>query len=57
MVKKRYPIISIIVAVVWAAFFYPPDRVPQKQQAVSSAKPPMSKAQADAVKPMRTATR
>ena len=57
MYKKRYPIISIIVAVVWATFFYPPDRAPQKAQAVSNAKPHSPKAQADLVKPMTTATR
>ncbi len=26
MTKKRYPVISILVAVVWATFFYPQDK-------------------------------
>ncbi|WP_426101924.1 hypothetical protein [Massilia sp. TSP1-1-2] len=30
MTKKKYPIISIFVAVVWAAFFYPAERAPDK---------------------------
>ncbi len=47
MAKKRYPVISILVAIVWAAFFYPPDRVPPKTQV---AKPSTVK-----VAPTRTA--
>ena len=37
--KKRYPIISILVAVVWAAFIYPPDRVPPARQAAKPEAP------------------
>jgi hypothetical protein len=41
MIKKRYPVISIFVAVIWAIFFYPPDKKPVKtpvaQPAASAA--------------------
>ncbi|MEJ7806797.1 MAG: hypothetical protein WKG03_12870 [Telluria sp.] len=30
MSKKKYPIVSMFVAVVWAVFFYPADREPSK---------------------------
>jgi hypothetical protein len=42
MIKKRYPVISIFVAVVWAIFFYPPDKKPAKTpvaQPTASATP------------------
>ncbi len=31
MAKKRYPVISVFVAVVWAVFFYPADPAPKAQ--------------------------
>jgi hypothetical protein len=38
MSKKRYPIISILVAIVWAVFFYPKDRpAPATAHAAPSA--------------------
>ena len=36
MSKKKYPIISLFVAVVWALFFYPADRTPIKPEGVKS---------------------
>lgn len=36
MAKKRYPVISILVAVVWATFFYPAEK---KAPAPLAAKP------------------
>jgi hypothetical protein len=37
MAEKRYPVRSIFVAIIWAAFFYPQDRTPS---APHTAKPP-----------------
>lgn len=51
MSKKKYPIISLFVAVVWAAFFYPADRAPIKPDGVKShagAPPVINAAPADA---------
>ena len=36
MTKKRYPVISILIAVVWATFFYPAEK---KAPAPQAAKP------------------
>jgi hypothetical protein len=46
MSKKRYPIISIFVAVVWAVFFYPADRAPTKPEGLKmpSGSPPNGEA-------------
>jgi hypothetical protein len=52
MIKKRYPVISIFVAVVWAIFFYPPDKKPAKTPV---AQPTAAAASAVKTEPHNTA--
>lgn len=42
MAKKRYPVISILVAVVWATFFYPAEKKAPAPQAASKPLPPLN---------------
>ncbi len=44
MAKKRYPIISVFVAVVWAVFFYPADPAPKAQARTVAPVPPAAPA-------------
>ena len=47
MAKKRYPVISIFVAVVWATFFYPQDKKgPEPIAAQPAAVAPAAQGQA-----------
>lgn len=39
MAKKRYPVISILIAVVWATFFYPAEKKTPSPQAASKPMP------------------
>lgn len=42
MAKKRYPVISILIAVVWATFFYPAEKKTPAPQAASKPISPVN---------------
>ena len=54
MTKKRYPVISILVAVVWATFFYPQDKkVPEPIAAQPAPAAPVANGQGGSAPPAK----